>query len=302
MSSAEQRRVVITGVGPVSPIGVGAEEFRAAFGAGESALVGDPPRAGIQDFDIARYLESQKTYLDRCSEFTLAACSLALSDAGLKIEGEARWRAGICLGTAYGCVGTLKTFTDLLVEKGARLANPLLFSHSYVNTPVSLAAIEFDLAGFHSNVCNGSISGSLAIAVAADAIRGDRAQVMLAGGAEAFSELLLAAQDRRSIAEGAGVVVLESEDHAHGRGARIYAEFGEWMIDRSRRESTLPAVSGARSVSVRELIGDSLGAGESLSVIAAALTMTDQPALITAADDEGGALSIVLQPVRRGGA
>jgi len=309
MTSAKQTQVVITGVGPVSPIGIGKEEFLAAFQADESTLAGNPPRAEIRDFDLGHYLESQKTYLDRCSEFTLAACSLALKDADLQIAGEARWRSGICLGTAYGCVGTLQTFTSLLHEKGARLANPLLFSHAYINTPVSLAAIEFDLAGFHSNVCHGSISGSLAIAVAADAIRAGRAEVMLAGGTEAFSQPLLAAQqDSRPLGEGAGMVVLESADHAQARGAQAYAEVAAWASagghDSVVRASDLVHVGTGHAdvikVSISHLLGDTLGVGESLSVITAALTMADQPVQIDAFDASSGALSILLQSVSRG--
>lgn len=245
--------VVITGVGPVSAIGVGRDEFAAALAAGESGVIGDPPAARIEDFRIEDYLASQKTYLDRCSEFTLAACALALGDAGLAVPNEPHWRGGLSLGTAWGCLDTLQRFTATLLEKGARLANPLLFSHAYANTPASLAAIEFNLAGHHAVFTDGRVSGSMAVIAAAEALQAGRADLVLAGGADALSEpsLALRSDDAAPPGEGAGVVVLERFEHAQRRGARLRGEIASWrwqeadaLCDRVEPAESLYSVTG----------------------------------------------------------
>jgi 3-oxoacyl-[acyl-carrier-protein] synthase II len=260
-------RVVITGVGPVSAIGVGRDEFAAALAAGESGVIGDPPAARIEDFRIDDYLASQKTYLDRCSEFTLAACALALGDAGPAIAGEPQWRAGLSLGTACGCLDTLQRFTTALLEKGARLANPLLFSHAYANTPASLAAIEFNLAGHHAVFTDGRLSGNMAIIAAAEAIQAGRADLVLAGGADALSDasVALRAGDTTPPGEGAGVVLLERFEHAQQRGARVRGEIAGWMWQGA--EARCDKVESADSL--YGLTGDTQAACGPLAVIAA---------------------------------
>ena len=214
-------RVVITGVGPISSLGIG----KAAFLEGLRAIGNTEAKAEITDFQVEDYLDTQKTYLDRASEFTLAGCNLALKDGGLKVDKEERWRYGISLGTAYGCLDTLERFTVAMLEKGAKLANPLLFSHAYANTPASLAAIEYNLGGFHATMCTGTASAADALAYAFDLLRHGRADAMLTGGIEARSKVRVGASSGDPpVGEGAGILLLEASDHAQKRGAHIYGE------------------------------------------------------------------------------
>jgi len=175
--------IFITGGGIISPIGIGTEAFREALWSGVGGL-----RAGeVRGFEVHRYLESEKTYLDRASAFTLAACALARREAGFEVHRDAGARAGVVLGTAYGCLETMQAYYERVLERGARFASSLLFSHSYANTPASLAAIEFRLQGYHSTVCSGLNSGAIALGQALDALRDGRAEALFAGGVEALS-------------------------------------------------------------------------------------------------------------------
>lgn len=223
-------KIVITGVGPVSAIGIGRAAWAAGLAARQSGVgplslfFTDQPAAEVRDFKLDAILPSIKTYLDRASEFTLAAVHLALEDAGLLPVSYEKWRAGVVLGSTFGCLGTMQTFTTLLQQKGPRLANPLLFSHMYVNTPTSLASIEFGLGGHHGTF-TGMGAGAQAWEAALEALALDRADLLVAVGVDAISQPLhdaLVATDALggdALGEGACALVLETAAHADARGA-----------------------------------------------------------------------------------
>jgi len=240
-------RVVITGIGPVSAIGIGREAWRQGWASGKSGVSplslfpadhpiaegrsGIHPTAEIRDFDLDAILPSAKTYLDRASAFTLAAGQLALEDAGLSAEDRGgvhptagnRWRTGVVLGSEFGCLNTMQIYTAALQQKGARLANPLLFSHMYVNTPTSLAAIEFGLGGHHGTFA-GSGAGRQALESAVEALQLSRADAILAVGVDVISEPLYRALVAEGtlgadpLGEGACALVLETAEFAESRG------------------------------------------------------------------------------------
>ncbi|MCE5239286.1 beta-ketoacyl-[acyl-carrier-protein] synthase family protein [bacterium] len=237
------RRVVITGVAPISAIGIGREDFAAGLREGregrrppERLVEGHdlPLLAECLDFVVEDYLESEKTYLDRCSELALAACALAWQDAGLDWRSLSRPLVGLCLGTAYGCLDSMQNMTDRVQSKGVRFGSPVIFTHSFANSPTSLAAIEYEMQGPTSTFCVGDVSAGSALDYAWRLVADGRAEVMLAGGVEALSLPLVVA---RSIApssgamnrattpgEGACMLVLESAEHAQARGAAVLAE------------------------------------------------------------------------------
>ena len=144
--------VLITGMGVVSAIGVGRDEFAAALKArrcGISEVTGFDAEgcrcllaAEVVDFDVEAFLESRKNYLDRNTELAFGAARLALDDSRLRISEENAERIGLSIGTAFGNVESVLTFHRQLVEKGARLVSPFIFPHTYNNTTASLLAIE----------------------------------------------------------------------------------------------------------------------------------------------------------------
>ncbi|HEX9997768.1 MAG TPA: beta-ketoacyl synthase N-terminal-like domain-containing protein [Abditibacterium sp.] len=136
------------------------------------------------DFDLKNYEISPKTYLDRASSLALAGCALALQNAGLR--GPFDEDFGIALGTQFGAVETMRTFEGTLAEKGSKGVSPLIFSHSYFNSPVSLCAIEWGLRGWHGTFC-GEDALQKAVEAARDAIILGHATRMLCGGVEAIS-------------------------------------------------------------------------------------------------------------------
>ena len=135
------------------------------------------------DFRLETFLSTPKTYLDRTSALALAGCALALENAGL--SGPFDENFGITLGTQFGCVETMRVFEEKLAHGGPRAASPLLFSHSYFNSPISLCAIEWTLKGHHGTFC-GPTAAWDAIVAARDAIALGHAEIMLCGGVESF--------------------------------------------------------------------------------------------------------------------
>ncbi len=251
---SEPSDIVVTGLGLLSPLGIGADETRAAWREGESALTraahpATPARtalpwvSAVPDFRVADFLPTPKNYLDRNSELLLAACSLALADAGLAPGACRPERIGLGVGTAWGGLDTMAAFFDDYVRKGPRLVKPMLFPHTYANAAISLAAMEWELRGPHLNFASGRVASAQALVAALDALRADEADVMLAGGCEALGDNrlrlldalgLLASGPARPAPFAAGpatvaaaecgvMLVLERADRAQARGARPQA-------------------------------------------------------------------------------
>jgi len=194
------RRVAITGVGPVTAIGVGRKAFEKAVRAGECGIAeitgfevadeGPLLAAEVVDLDVRQYLHSTKSYLDRNTELALVACELAVHDAGLQLEKLERHRLGLCLGTEWANFHTLAAFHHVLAQKGPRLVPPFLFPHTYPNTTNSILSIEYGIQGLNLNFNGFHTSGAEAIAYAYEAILAGRADIVIAGGAEALCKEL----------------------------------------------------------------------------------------------------------------
>ena len=248
--------IVITGIGILSPLGIGVEETTAALREGESALLpcarflppeGVSPLAGeVPDFQVDAFGVSPKTYLDRNSELLLAATGLALRDAGLAAAAsQSPERIGLLVGTAWSGLDTQSAFFADYEQKGPRLVKPFLFPHTYFNTAISLTAIEWSLRGPHQSFASGRVASGQAIVAACDLLTNSEADVVLAGGCEALGPTRFRALaalgllppapatnvprifDTRHAGQAPGeagvVLVLEHQAYAVARGAKILA-------------------------------------------------------------------------------
>lgn len=161
----------------------------------------------IPDFDLKDYPVAPKTYLDRASALALAACGLALRNAGL--GGPLGDNFGLCIGTQFGAVQTMAAFESKLAQTGAKTVSPLLFSHSGFNAPAAIISIEWGIRGHHAPFC-GARAGLDAVEAARDALLLGQAQRMLCGAVEANSEARgLSGEDEAG--EGAVFLVLERD-------------------------------------------------------------------------------------------
>ncbi len=174
---------------------------------GTGAILPQSGALSIGPIERAAYPLSPKTYLDRASELALCAASLALQNAGL--SGPLGADCGLCIGTQFGSVETMRIFEEKLHQSGARGASPLLFSHSYFNAAAALIAIEWGISGHHAPF-GGRDSAWQAVEAARDAIELGHAQTMLCGGVEANSTARSWAGENQS-GEGALFVVLQRD-------------------------------------------------------------------------------------------
>lgn len=259
MSAPTARRVVVTGMGATTPVGGTVPETWDAIRAGRSgarkieadwvaehdlpvtfaASLATPPLEVLTKVEVRRN--------DPSGQYALIAAREAWADAG--IEGIEPERLGVAIGSGIGGVWTLITQWDTLREKGVRRVFPLTVPMLMPNGPAAAVSLELGArAGAHTPV-SACASGSEGIALALSMIRQGRADVMVAGGTEAAIHALPIAafaqmqalstrnddpegasrpydssRDGFVIGEGAGVLVLEAEEHAKARGARIYAE------------------------------------------------------------------------------
>jgi 3-oxoacyl-(acyl-carrier-protein) synthase len=284
-------KVVITGIAPISAIGIGREDFLDGLTAGrqgirpaerlDGAACGYPELAECLDFVVEDYLESEKTYLDRCSEFALAAVHLALEDAQIDREALEHTRFGLCLGTAYGCLDSLMNMTERVQKKGARFASPLIFTHAFANSPTSLAAIEFRIQGPTATFCVGDVSAAAALQYAFDVLRHGRADLILAGGVDVLSASLLAGIELAPglvPGEGACLLALERAEVAEARGATILAELAAVEM----RVSPSPTAAAPKPW------GHTFGAMLGLDLAAAIPALAESPEVIVLGEDPGG--------------
>ncbi|BCM92464.1 hypothetical protein IAD21_04344 [Abditibacteriota bacterium] len=161
----------------------------------------------IPDFDLKNYPVAPKTYLDRASALALAACSVAIQEAGLTAPlGD---EVGLCVGTQFGCVQTMASFESKLAETGAKAVSPLLFSHSFFNSPAAILSIEWGMRGHHAPFC-GARAGLDAVEAGRDALLLGQASTMICGAVEANSPTRELSGEADS-GEGAIFLVLEKD-------------------------------------------------------------------------------------------
>ncbi|MCI8659785.1 MAG: beta-ketoacyl-ACP synthase II [Lachnospiraceae bacterium] len=282
------RRVVVTGLGAITPIGNNVEEFwnglkETKVGIGPITYfdTGDykAKLAGqVKDFDPKKYMDPKVAKrMEQFCQFAVAATKEALADAALDMEKEDPYRVGVSVGSGIGSLQSIEREHKKLLEKGPGRVNPLLVPLMISNMAAGNVAIQYGLKGKCINVVTACATGTHSIGEAFRAIQYGEADVMVAGGTESsitpigvagFSALtaLSTSQDpmRASIpfdkerngfvmGEGAGVVILESLEHAQARGAKIYAELAGYGATCDAYHITSPAEDGSGAAKAMEV-------------------------------------------------
>ena len=253
-----QNQVVVTGIGAVTPIGTRKEEFWENLKKGKSGVIvidhfREYPTyiaAIVQDFEPQLYMEKRdikKT--DRFTQFALAAARMALEDAALDLDKTDREKIGVIIGSGIGGLDTIEKQYKILLDKGPRRVSPFLVPMLIANMASGYISIVYGINGPNSTTVTACASGTHAIGEAFRVLQRGEADVMIAGGAEApitsiafagfcaaramstcneqpekASRPFDAKRDGFVMGEGAGVLILETMEHALKRKAKIYAE------------------------------------------------------------------------------
>lgn len=274
------RRVVVTGMGAITPIGndvdsfwSGLKEKKVGIGPITRFDTGDykVKLAGqVKEFDPGEFMDVRAARrMELFSQYAVAAAGQALKDAGLDMDREDAYMAGVSVGSGIGSLQAFEREHQKLLERGPGRVNPLLVPMMISNMAAGNVAIQFGLKGKNINVVTACATGTHCIGEAFRSIQYGEADVMLAGGTEAsicpigvagFSALkaLSTSEDplRASLpfdrdrsgfvmGEGSGVVVLEELEHALRRGAKIYAEVGGYGATCDAYHITSPAEDGS---------------------------------------------------------
>src|SRR3954463_5165128 len=288
-----RRRVVITGMGPITPIGTTRDEFWSGLQQQRSAVRSltrfDPSQfrshnaAEINDFVPADHLDNKKAKrLDRFSQFSVVGAQMALADANLDLSKENKERIGANMGTALGGVSYAEGQLAVYLQQGLRAVDATLALAVFGGGASCNIAIELGAMGPNSTNAMSCASGTIAIGDAFRQIRDGYADVMITGGAEAplapltFGAFaLIRAMSTRNeepekasrpfdkdrdgfvMGEGAAVMILEEYDHAKARGAKIYAEIAGYGTTNDAYHMTAPRPDGSQAArSMRLALND----------------------------------------------
>jgi 3-oxoacyl-[acyl-carrier-protein] synthase II len=279
-SSASSGRVVVTGLGAITSLGHEVDSFWRALVAGQSGVrrvsLFDPSEfssqigAEVRDWDPARHMDAKEARRnDRYTHFGFAAAKQAVTDSGLDLTREDGDRVGVIIGSGIGGMYTYESQLKVLAERGPRKVSPFTIPSLIGNMCSGLVAIEYGARGPNFGIVSACATGTHALGEAAHAIRRGEADVMVAGGSEASitpfayaSFCSMKAMSTRNDAperasrpfdrqrdgfvmgEGAGVLVLESLEHARARGARIYCELAGYAATCDAFHITQPDPEG----------------------------------------------------------
>jgi 3-oxoacyl-[acyl-carrier-protein] synthase II len=275
-----KRRVVITGMGIVSPVGNSVEESWSNILAGKSGInsltnletEGQAVKFGgsVKNFEITDYLKPKDAKkMDTFIHYGMAAGIQAIEDSGIEVTEENAERIGVAIGAGIGGLGTIERTADLFREKGAKRISPFFVPSSIINMISGNLSIKYGLKGPNFAIVTACTTGTHNIGDASRLIEYGDADVMVAGGAEmsttncglggfAAARALSTRNDDPSTAsrpwdkdrdgfvlgDGAGVVVLEEYEHAKARGAKIYAEVSGYGMSGDAYHMTLPSKGG----------------------------------------------------------
>ncbi|MEO7909732.1 MAG: beta-ketoacyl-ACP synthase II [Roseiflexaceae bacterium] len=276
----EDQRIVVTGMGLLTPLGIGVDAFWGSLIEGRSGVgpitlcdPGESPAriaAEVSGFDPRDYLEAKEARrISRASQFAVAAARMALADSGLVVDASNRYDVGALIANGSSSPPDTELAARTLIERGFGKVNPFYITGSLPNMPSCQVAIQLGLLGYNTAIATACAASTQSIGEAAEVIRRGDAEVMLAGGTEApICQMTLASfcairalstrnaeperasrpfdatRDGFVLAEGAGVLVLERLSHARRRGAQIYAEINGYASTCDAYHVTAPHPEG----------------------------------------------------------
>lgn len=304
------RRVVITGLGAITPIGNSVDEFWSAV---KANTIGFAPitkfdaseykcslAAEVKNFDGKNYMDARAARrMELFCQYAVAAAKEAIEDAALDMEKEDPFRVGVSVGSGIGSLQAMEREHQKLMEKGPSRVNPMLVPMMICNMAAGNVSIQFGLKGKSINVVTACATGTNSIGEAFRSIQYGEADVMLAGGTESsvtpigiagFTALTALSscddparcsipfdKDRSGfiMGEGAGIVVLEEYEHAVKRGAKIYGEVAGYGCTSDAFHITSPAEDGSGAAKAMEYaVADAGIAKEEITYINAHGTST----------------------------
>ncbi len=306
-----KRRVVITGVGLVTAVGVGTRETWSCLVKGKSGVgpitrfdTSDFPAriaAEVKSFDPAVFVEKKDVKkMDTFIHYAMAAAEFAMKDSELKIEGSEGEKVGVIIGSGIGGFGTIEREHEVLLKEGPRRISPFFIPSSIVNLAAGQVSIRYGARGPNSAPCTACSAGTHAVGDSFKIIQRSDADVMIAGGSEAaitpmgvggFAALKALStrneeptrasrpfdreRDGFVVGEGAGVLILEELEHALRRGASIHAEIVGYGMSGDAYHITAPCTDGDGAVRVmRRTLADAAVAPDEVNYINAHGTST----------------------------
>ena len=281
------RRVVITGMGAITPIGNTVDEFwsnvkKGTVGIGPMTQIDVTDykaklAAEVKDFDPKEYMDPKSARrMERFAQFAVAAAKQALADSGIDMEKEDPFMVGTCVGCGIGSLQCMQREYKKLLDKGPNRVAPLMIPSLISNMAAGNIAIQLGLKGKNINIVTACATGNHNIGEGFRSVQYGEADVMIAGGAEAaitelgvagftnMTALSLATDPLKAsipfdinrsgfvMGEGAGILVLEELEHAKKRGAEIYAELIGYGATNDAFHITSPAEDGSGAAKAME--------------------------------------------------
>jgi len=284
-----KNRVVITGLGPVSPVGIGKNNFWQSLIQGKCGIdrisYFDTEKyptkiaAEVKDFDYSNYISTKEANrMDKNTQFSIVAAMLALEDSKLKITEKDSYSAGVIIGSGIGGIGTFEKQHKILLEKGPGRVSPFFVPMMISNISAGEIAIKIGAKGPNGVITTACASSTHALGMAFKLLQHGDAQIIISGGTEAaISPMALAGfckmralstqndypkkaskpfdreRDGFIIGEGAGILVLETLQHAKERNANIYAEIFGFGMTADAYHITAPAPEGEAAAKAMEI-------------------------------------------------
>ena len=275
------RRVVVTGLGMLTPVGLDVDESWGSILAGKSGAATIDTfdasdftvrfSASVKNFDVTKYMDAKEARrVDIFVQYGMAASIQAIEDAGLEVDPDRADRYGVLIGSGIGGIVTIENTKDTLTKSGPRRVSPFFVPGSVINMIAGIISIRYGMKGPNLALVSACTTGTHNIGFAGRLIRDGDCDVMVAGGAEmatspvplaAFSSMKALSQrnddpeaasrpwdrgrDGFVLGDGAGVLVLEEYEHAKARGAKIYAELAGFGMSGDAHHITTPPEDGA---------------------------------------------------------